>query len=436
MPSAIVVGGGLAGMAAAVALADAGFRVDLFEARATLGGRASSFTPPDGGEPIDNCQHILLGCCANLLDLYARLGVRDLIRFHREYHFLERGGRASRLRPGRLRAPWHLLASFLRLPFLNAAGKLSVIRALRALARESRRRDLDDITMGDWLAAQRQTPAALRRFWQPVLVSALNEDLHRVAAAHAFQVFRLAFLGERSGFELGVPAVPLNRLYDRAVPGVTTHLRTPVERIAVREGAAAGVVAHGTLCVRNNVVLAVPPDRIPALAPELELDLAPFEYVPITGIHLWFDRAVMDLPQAALLESPIQWVFNQAEGRYLLAVVSASRGLVEMSREQILALAQRELADYFPTAGAARLERAHVVKELRATFSARPGLEAHRPPTETRIRGLYLAGDFTRTGWPATMEGAVRSGYLAAEAVTRAAGSPRRFLIPDPENGD
>lgn len=419
MPSALVAGGGLAGLAAAVALAEAGFRVDLFEARATLGGRASSFTPPDGGPPIDNCQHILLACCKNLLDFYTRLGVRDLVRFDREYYLVERGGRASRLRATRWPAPWHLLASFLRLRFLGAADKLSVIRALRALARESNRPDLDDITMGEWLAARRQTPAALRRFWQPVLVSALNEELDRAAAAHAFQVFRLAFLGEGSGFELGVPAVTLSRLYDRPIPGVTVHLRSPVERIVTREGAARGAVVNGALCVADHVVLAVPLDRIPALAPELELNLAPFEYVPILGIHLWFDRPVMDFPHAALLESPIHWVFNKAEGRYLLAVVSAARELVERRREEIVAVAQRELGEYFPAAGSARLQRAHVVKERRATFSPKPGLEAHRPPSETPIRGLYLAGDFTRTGWPATMEGAVRSGYLAAQAARK-----------------
>jgi zeta-carotene desaturase len=416
MPTALVAGGGLAGLAAAVALADAGFRVDLFEARATLGGRASSFTPPEGGEPIDNCQHILLGCCTHLLDFYARLGVRDQIRFYREYYFVERGGRASRLRPWGLPAPWHLLPSFLGLRFLSATDKLAVVRGLRALARQAGRRDLDEITMGDWLAAERQTPAALRRFWQPVLISALNEDLDRAAAAHAFQVFRLAFLGKASGFELGVPAVPLSRLYERPLPGVRVHLRRPVERIVVREGAAVGAMVQGALCVANRVVLAVPPDRIPALVPELELNLALFEYAPIAGIHLWFDRPVMSLPHAALLESPIHWVFNKAEGRYVLAVVSAARGLVEMSRERVISLAVNELGDYFAPARAARLERAHVVKELHATFSPRPGLEAHRPPCETRIRGLYLAGDWTRTGWPATMEGAVRSGYQAARA--------------------
>jgi len=421
----------LAGMAAAVALAEAGFKVQLFESRAAPGGRASSFAPQEGGEPIDNCQHILLRCCTNLLDFYARLGVRDLIRFHREFNFLERGGRLSRLRAGPWPAPWHLVGSFLRLHFLSATDKLAVLRGLRALRRESARHDLDGFTMSDWLKRQRQPPSAIGRFWRPVLASAVNEEPERMAAAHAFQVFRLAFLGDRCAFELGVPTVPLSRLYDRQLSGVEIQLRTPVQRVVVRGGVTAGAVVNSEFRQADHVVLAVPPDRVPALAPELELDLTRFEFVPITGIHLWFDCPVTDLPHATLVESPVHWVFNKAGGRYLLAVVSASRGLVEMSREEVVTLAQREVEDYLPAARAARLERAHVIKELRATFSARPGMEAHRPSAETHIRGLYLAGDWTRTGWPATMESAVRSGYLAAEAVTRTAGAPRRFLVPD-----
>jgi zeta-carotene desaturase len=159
--------------------------------------------------------------------------------------------------------------------------------------------------------------------------------------------------------------------------------------------------------------------------------IARFETSPITGIHLWFDRAIMDLPHATVLDRTIQWVFNKSGGRYVQLVVSASRSLTEMPRADVIGLAVRELAEFFPRAAEARLEKAQVIKEIRATFSARPGLESLRPPTETRVPNLFLAGDWTRSGWPATMEGAVRSGYLAAEAVARAAGRPQRFLIPD-----
>jgi len=178
-------------------------------------------------------------------------------------------------------------------------------------------------------------------------------------------------------------------------------------------------------------VSALPFERVPAAIPQLELQLDSFEHSPITGIHIWFDRSVTQLPHATLLDRTIQWMFNKSGGKYVQLVVSASRSRVEMNRADVIALAVRELAEFFPRAAQAQIEKAHVVKEVRATFSARPGLESLRPANATKIPNLFLAGDWTRSGWPATMEGAVRSGYLAAEAVTRAAGSPARFLLPD-----
>jgi zeta-carotene desaturase len=175
-------------------------------------------------------------------------------------------------------------------------------------------------------------------------------------------------------------------------------------------------------------ISAVPFERVAALVPELGLDLGAFEHSPITGIHLWFDRPVLDLPHATLLDRTIQWAFNKSEGKYVQVVVSASRSLLEMPRAEVIALAVRELAEFFPRVREARLEKAQVVKEARATFSARPGMEASRPPARTAIPNLFLAGDWTRSGWPATMEGAVRSGYLAAEAVAEAEGRPEKFV--------
>ena len=167
------------------------------------------------------------------------------------------------------------------------------------------------------------------------------------------------------------------------------------------------------------------------MIPELPVNLSPFEHSPITGIHVWFDRAVTDLPHATLLDRTIQWMFNKRDGRYLQLVVSASRSLVEMPRAEVIALGMRELAEFFPAAATANLEKAHVVKEIRATFSAKPGLEPSRPAAKTPISNLFLAGDWTRSGWPSTMEGAVRSGYFAAEAVAEAAGRTQCFLISD-----
>jgi uncharacterized protein with NAD-binding domain and iron-sulfur cluster len=179
-------------------------------------------------------------------------------------------------------------------------------------------------------------------------------------------------------------------------------------------------------------VSAVPFDRAAALLPDdAGIDFSAFFHSPITGIHLWFDRPITRLPHATLLDRTIQWMYNRGEGRYVQLVVSASRSLTPMPREQVIALALRELAEFFPAAKEARLERSHVVKEVHATFSATMGLEAKRPVTRCRYPNLFLAGDWTRSGWPSTMEGAVRSGYMAAEAISQEAGVRARFLLPD-----
>jgi squalene-associated FAD-dependent desaturase len=437
MPSAIVIGGGLAGLASAAALGQAGFQVDLFEARAFLGGRATSYpVPGDNSEVIDNCQHVLLRCCVNLMDFYARLGVADRIQFHKQFYFIEPGGRTSILKAGALPAPLHFTGSFGKLPFLDVSDKIGIARAMWCIRREhGRRQDLDRITMLEWLREKRQTERAIGRFWNQILVSAINEDLDRMAASHGFQVFWLGFLARANAYQMGIPSVPLGDLYSpevlRRIGNVRLHLREPVEGVVAENGAIGGVISGGERHTADYYISTVPFERVPALLPELELNLAGFEHSPITGIHLWFDRSLTQLPHATLLDRTIQWMFNKSGGRYLQLVVSASRSLVEMPRAEVIALALRELTEFFPRAKDAKLEKAHVVKEIRATFSARPGLEQARPASATKFPNLFLAGDWTRSGWPPIMEGAVRSGYLAAEAVARAAGQQRKFLLPD-----
>jgi zeta-carotene desaturase len=431
MAEVIVLGGGLAGLAAAAALGQSGHRVRLFEARPFLGGRATSYE--SGGETIDNCQHVLLRCCVNLIDFYQRLGVADKIRWYDEFVFIEPGGRRGVMRAGRLPAPAHFTGSFFSLQFLNFSEKLAVMRGLAAIRREARRGDLDQITMAQWLGEHRQPPRAIERFWRQILVSAISEELDRTAAAHAFQVFRLAFLATRDAYQMGVPSVPLGELYAseawRNIGGVEMRLRAPVERIAIGSGAVRSIHAGGQEHRADYYVCALPFEKLAPL--NLGIDVAGFTHAPITGIHLWFDRPVIDFPQATLLDRTIQWIFNKHEGRYVQLVVSASHSLVGMPRPEVIALALGELADFFPAVRAAKLEKAHVVKEVRAVLSPQPGLEKKRPAARTPYRNLFLAGDWTRTGWPAIMEGAVRSGYLAAEAVSEAAGSPQKYLRPD-----
>ena len=430
-----MIGGGLAGLASAAALGAAGCEVELFESRGFLGGRATSWpvSPADEtSEIIDNCQHVLLRSCRNLLDFYRRLGVSDKIRFFSDYYFIEPGGRTSLLKRGTLPPPLHFSGSFGALKFLNILDKAAIARALLSVPREHTRSGLDRITMLDWLREKHQTERAIARFWRPVLVSAVNEELDRMAAAHGLQVFWLGMLASADAYEMGIPAVPLRDLYNedavRRIGEIGIHERAPVEEVRIEDGRVSFIRAGDTLHRADHYVCAVPFERLSQIAPALGLDISAFEHSPITGIHLWFDRPVTNLPQAALLDRTIQWIFNKSKGRHVQLVVSASRSLIAMGRAEVIELAVRELAEFFSEARHAVLERAQVIKEVRATFSARPNLEALRPTARTAIPNLALAGDWTRSGWPATMEGAVRSGYLAAEAVL---GAPGRFLIPD-----
>jgi zeta-carotene desaturase len=422
MPRVIIVGGGLAGLAAAAALGSLGFSVDLHEARPFLGGRATSFpvspSLPDS-ERIDNCQHVLLRCCDNLLDFYRRCGVEDKIRFYDRLNFVRPGGAVDVLAPALLPAPFHMMGSFLRFQALAPGDRLRVARGLAALLRERHRGDLDTFTMQQWLAEKKMTATAIERFWRPILVSALNEEPERASALPAFQVFWQGLLATRQSYQMGVPAVPLADLYSAALEArlgreVRVHLRSTVERIdPAREEA-------------DYYISAVPFERIESVLPGLELHLEKFAHSPITGIHLWYDRPLTDLPHAVLLDRTLQWLFRKSEN-YVLAVVSASRSLLEKSKAEIVEMASGELGEFFPRSRA-KLVRSHVVKETRATYSAVPGLESQRPKTQTSYPNVFLAGDWTDTGWPATMEGAVRSGYRAAEAVARAAGMEASFV--------
>jgi zeta-carotene desaturase len=435
MARVAVLGGGLAGLAAATALGSVGFEVDLYETRAFLGGRATSW--PVGGEDtevVDNCQHVLLRCCVNLLNLYERLGVGDKIRFYREFHFIEPGGRTSTMKRGILPAPAHFAGSFLVLKYLGLADKIAIARAMNAIPKErTSRKDLDRISMLEWLREKHQTPRAIERYWRQVLVSAINEELDRMAASHGFQVFWLGMIARADSYEMGIPDVPLRELYDEQALGrfAKLHPRAAITGVEYDSRAVTSFQTAAGREAADYYVSCLPFERLKPLIPELPVDWDKFSHSPITGIHLWFDRPITDLPHATLLDRTIQWFFNKSEGKHVQLVVSASRSLIDMPRADIIALAVKELKEFFPIVAEANLEKAQVIKEVRATFSAAPGLEALRPVSVTPLKNFFLAGDWTRSGWPATMEGAVRSGYLAAEAVAAAAGIPAKFVLPD-----
>jgi zeta-carotene desaturase len=439
----------LAGLAAGCALADAGFRVTLFERRPYLGGRASSYQHPGTGEIVDNCQHVLLGCCTNLIDFYRRTGVDGKIRWYGKLTFLEPGGRASVIGPSALPAPLHTAPAFLRAACLNFSDKLAIGRAMIALA-PSAPADRGESFL-DWLKRHGQTTQAIERFWKTILVSALNEDLDRVSVPYAAQVVRESFLKSAAAGRMGIPTVPLTELYGAAgdyirARGGEIKFRAGVESFVGR-GSEVGVVANGQEQKFDYLILATSFDVLGRMLPDgpeaapLAAMLGQFRSSPITGIHLWFDREISELDHAILLDRTIQWMFHKSrfiEGRekgsgsYVELVVSCSRSLVEKSKAEIVEIAVKELQEFFPRARGANLLKSTVIKEVNATYSPRPGIDQYRPQPETGWPRVFLAGDWTATGWPATMEGAVRSGYLAAEALARVAGGKRsRFLVPD-----
>lgn len=460
----LVIGGGLAGLASAVALAEAGLEVRLLERRPHLGGRATSYTLPDGSE-VDNCQHVTLGCCTNLADFYRRAGAAEKIRFYDRLYFADRAGRRSTIEASALPPPLHMAPSFVGFGGLAFNDKQGIARALLAIARSGGKpKGVDSLSMLEWLHRMKQTRGAIDRFWRVVLVSALDEELDRTAAQFGIDVFWKGFLATRRGYQIGIPSVPLGALYEGCREAVVgrggcVQLRSGVREIRLSHGAFAAVLMDdGSELRADACVAAVPHTVLLGLLPEefgepggaLE-SLRRIGTSPITGVHMWFDRVVMEEPFLTLLDHKTQWIFNKSllyaekgsgteiasknsdlsSGQYLQLVISASYDFVPLSRQQIIELCRAELADVLPVTRNARLEKATVVKEISATFSPSLGVDRLRPTQDFGVKNLLLAGDWTRTGWPSTMEGAVRSGYLAAEAVLEGLGRPQKFVQPD-----
>lgn len=449
-PKVAVVGGGLAGLAAATALAESGLQVTLFERRPYLGGRASSYEHPGTGEVLDNCQHVLLGCCTNLIEFYQRLGVGEKIRWYDRLTFLEPGGRATVIGPSSLPAPLHTAPAFLRAACLGLPDKIAIAAGMAALTAITPRDTGESFLT--WLRRHGQTDRAIERFWKTVLVSALNEDVDRVSVPYAAHVMRESFLKSAAAGRMGVPTVPLTELYNAAGDYIHAHggevqFRTSIDSFRA-EFAAVKLSSGDETTAFDFVVFAVPFDVLSRILPEttaadpLRQTLSQFQSSPITGVHFWFDRQITDLEHAVLLDRTIQWMFHKSKllegpevrglGSYVELVVSSSKSLVEKSRADIIEMALAELREFFPEARAATLLKSAVIKEVHATYSPRPGVDSFRPRPETVWPRVFLAGDWTATGWPATMEGAVRSGYVAAQCVARVAGIRNAaFLVPD-----
>jgi len=476
----IILGGGLAGLAAAVTLADHDFQVVLVERKPVLGGRASSYLLPQskilnkvptvyqasvqqdvpsladqsGHETfVDNCQHVLMKCCTNLLDFYHRISAEQGITFFDHYVFLDRQGGVSMLKGSRWPAPFHLLPSFLTFKLLSWRDRLAVGYALfRMLLEQNRLEQLDQVSMLDWLLKHGQTSRTIEIFWRTILVSALNEDLEVASAKYGIKVFTEALLKNSTGFHIGIPSVPLRELYTEPclrvlkARGGEVRLRATVTKIEVVDSRVAGVLlGDGTKLVGDYYLSGLPPTVLLRLLPETLVNqsqyfskLRLFHFSPITSICFWFDQSITDLEYLALVDRKIQWIFSKkislqgsSDKGYLALVVSASRNLLHLRKEKIVEIALRDLHEVMPSSKSATLLKSVVIKEPAATFSCRVGCDANRLDHQSPLENLIVAGDWTRTGWPPTMEGAVRSSYRCAEIILKAEGNPTSLLQPN-----
>lgn len=448
-PRVAIVGGGLAGLAAAAALVDAGCGVSIFEARRRVGGRAASFEDPVTGGLVDACQHVAMGCCTNFLDLCRQTGIADALRCDRTLYFLAPDGSRAACAPSRfLPAPLHLAPLLLRMRHFTFGERIRLGLGMLRLARYQAAAAGGPATAAAWLTAIGQPPRVIEYFWRPVLESALGESIDLVSVEAARKVAVDGFLAHSRAADVFVPLEPLGTLFGERIAGwlerrgVAVHtgaIVTGIDRAADGRGQAVrcGDATHSC----DAVIVAVPWRQAGRLVPDL-VPMADESLTgsPITAVHLWFDRPVIDLPHAVFLGFTSQWVFRAdeshgADSGYCQVVISASRGLLNGDRQRLLDTIVAEIRRTFPAARGASLVESRIVTDPTAVLSVRPGVDAVRPPAPTAAGNIFLAGDWTATGWPSTMEGAVRSGRLAAEAVGHSLGRPVSGIVADLRKG-
>ena len=453
----VVVGGGLAGLSAAAALAESGFAVDVIESRRSCGGRAASFEDPQDGSLVDACQHVAMGCCTNFLDLCRRAGFGSELRRDRTLWFVGPDGTRSACTPaGWLPAPLHLLPLLFGMSHFSVLEKLSLSYGMMRLAvRQSIATDSSEPTAACWLKS-RQPKRVIDLFWQPVIESALGESMDFVGISAVRKVVVDGFLAHPQAADLLVPTEPLGELFGTKLvswlrnQGVVVHTGLTVTGIQYDNSHdVTGVYCGEDVMPADAVVLAVPWRAAARLVPDV---LPPvdesFIGSPITAVHLWFDRQIFDLPHAVLVGRVSQWIFQGDDenvtddkeshsgekgekAHHCQVVISASRGLCDGNREQLLETVVAELREIFPEAESARLIRSRVVTDPTAVLSVRPGIDTVRPLATTPVKNLFLAGDWTQTGWPSTMEGAVRSGRRAALMLAESEGKTTPSAIEE-----
>lgn len=424
-PCVAVVGGGLAGLSAALDLKDAGWHVELFERSRLLGGRATSFELE--GHVVDNGQHVYLACCTEFIRFVERAGMGSALHTQDRFDVVvySKSGEASRLRAADLPAPFHLLASFAGYKHLPLSGKFEIARALLSL-RLNPKSAREDLSFAQWLRLQRQGAQTIRSFWEPFMVPALNAPLERMNAAEAAFVISTAFLHDRGAARFGYSTVPLAQIMDSAAARLDRVYRSSA--VFVMEADPQGIAlrtAEDELRF-DAAVLAVPPRSLAKLLGEPSRFGVPaldvYEPFAIMDVHLWYEGGALDFEFAAILDSPVQWVFKKGEG-YLCCSISAADELVNKPTTDMVAVAWEEVRCALPQLAGARLLRGAATRNPEGTYLAKPGVA--RPGAATTLPNLAVAGAWTATGWPDTMESAVRSGRAAAQVLLGGATSTR-----------
>lgn len=427
-----VVGAGLAGLAAALELKERGAHVELFERSRLLGGRATSFEI-DGIE-VDNGQHVFLACCTAFVGFAHRVGMQDRLRVQDRFNalVLSRDGLQGRLVAGSLPAPLHVLASFVRYPHLSLIGKLRIAKVLAGLSLSSIGsrwsdagnprswpRGKNTATFDEWLDKHGQTAETRRAFWNPFFVPALNAPLDHVDKHDALMVLTFAFLRDAGAARFGFSTVPLAHFAGAAAERLdAVHLSTPIASVATTATGVALSPLNGDELAFDAAVLAVPPRALSKLLGDPSrygvTGLDAFDPYPIVDVHLWHDGGPANFDFAAALDSPLQWIFEKTPG-YLCCSFSAADEYMNLPTAELEALAWREVRAFVPKLRDAALVRSAVTRNPEATWLPRAGTV--RPAQQTADARLAIAGAWTDTGWPDTMESAVRSGLAAAHAL-------------------